>query len=91
MKRALVLGASTLGLALFVSGAQAQPHGHPKPPPAAFTACEGLEAGADCTVTFRDRTIEGVCEKEDQDALFCMPNEMPEPPRGERPEGPPPR
>ena len=55
-------------------------HEHPRrPPPETFSACEGKQAGAECTVTFRERTIEGVCVAPDKEELFCMPNDMPPP------------
>jgi hypothetical protein len=62
------------------SGASAErPHG---PPPAAFEACAGKSAGDSCTVTFRDRTIDGTCKAfPEDDRLFCRPNHAPpEPP-----------
>jgi len=37
-------------------------HGHGGPPPAAFTACDGKPAGAACSVTLGDRTIDGSCK-----------------------------
>lgn len=62
-------------------GPPPQPQHPRRPPPEAFSACEGKQEGADCSVTFRDKTIEGVCVAPDKEELFCMPNDMPEPPR----------
>ncbi|MDB4974286.1 MAG: hypothetical protein JWN48_2627 [Myxococcaceae bacterium] len=87
--RAALLVFSTLGC-LPWSSAQAgpPPPGHRGPPPEAFTACQDRTEGADCTVSFHDRSLEGLCVRADQAALFCMPNQMPEPPAGERPDDP---
>jgi hypothetical protein len=82
-------------LALGVGGAMAQdgdgrPAGrggdrggppHRRPPPEAFSACEGKAEGTQCQVSFHDKTIDGVCVAPQQEELFCMPNDMPPPPR----------
>lgn len=60
-------------------------HGPRRPPPEAYSACEGKSEGAECQVNFRERTIEGVCVAPQKDELFCMPNDMPQPPDGQRP------
>jgi hypothetical protein len=66
-------------------------HGGRKPPPEAFSACEGKSEGAECSVSFRDQTRDGVCVAPADEPLFCMPNDMPPPPSGGRhPDGPPP-
>lgn len=64
-------------------------HGPRRPPPEAFSACEGKSEGAACNVTFHERTHEGVCVAPSEEQLFCMPNDMPPPPSGERPDRPP--
>jgi hypothetical protein len=61
-----------------------------RPPPEAFGACEGKDEGAECSVDFHGDTLAGVCVSPPDDALFCMPNDLPPPPVGERREGPPP-
>ena len=62
------------------------PGGHRRPPAEAFNACDGKKEGAECQVQFRDRTLTGVCVAPNSEELFCMPNDMPPPPRdGERP------
>jgi hypothetical protein len=66
-------------------------HARHRPPPEAFSACSGKSEGAECSVTFRERTLDGVCVAPHDDELFCMPNDMPPPPSGDRPDGPPPR
>jgi hypothetical protein len=66
-------------------------HAGRRPPPEAFSACSGKSQGAACSLTFHERTLQGVCVAPPDDDLFCMPNEMPPPPEGERPDGPPPR
>ena len=55
------------------------PHGR-RPPPEAFSACEGKSEGAECTVSFHEHTLEGVCVAPQSDSLFCMPNDLPPPP-----------
>ena len=60
------------------------PHGR-RPPPEAFSACEGKSEGAECTVSFRERTLEGVCVAPESDSLFCMPNDLPPPPSDRAP------
>lgn len=74
------------------------PHGHGGhphgPPPESFTACEGHEANAACTVTFGDWTLnDGVCMAPPPDSgetrLACVPRHHP--PMGPGgPGGPPP-
>lgn len=57
------------------------PEGH-RPPPFAYEACAKLEKGAVCTVHLRDRELQGHCMPDSDEALFCMPDEMPPPPPG---------
>ena len=57
----------------------APPH-HRQPPPAAFDACQQKKAGDACQVTFREHTIEGVCQSTPDDQLFCRPDHPPGPP-----------
>jgi hypothetical protein len=59
-----------------------RPRKHPRrPPPEAFSACEGKQEGAECQVSFRERTLEGVCRAPEKEELFCLPNDLPPPPR----------
>ena len=87
--RAASLLFATLACLPFAHAQSGPPQGHRKPPPEAFTACQGKSKAADCTVTFHDKTLEGICVLEDQAALFCMPHDMPAPPAGGH-GGPPP-
>jgi hypothetical protein len=85
--------ASVLALGLGAASAQdgdAKPAGghsderggppHRRPPPEAFSACQGKSEGAQCTVSFHDKTHDGVCVAPGKEELFCMPNDMPPPP-----------
>ncbi|HWA76691.1 MAG TPA: hypothetical protein VG937_30370 [Polyangiaceae bacterium] len=66
--------------ALAETGANGQrPH---RPPQAAFDACKGATEGASCSVTFRDRTVDGTCRKgpNGEDELACVPAHPPGPP-----------
>jgi hypothetical protein len=56
-----------------------------RPPPEAFQACEGKNEGAECKVTFRGQTLDGVCITPPDEQPFCMPNDMPPPPEGAPP------
>ncbi len=50
------------------------PGGHRGPPPEASAACSGKAAGATCSFTHHDRTLEGTCNTgPNGDALACMP------------------
>jgi hypothetical protein len=60
--------------------------GPPRPPPEAFSACEGKAEGAACQVEFHGEVHAGTCVAPNQQELFCLPNDMPPPP----PEGGPP-
>jgi hypothetical protein len=49
------------------------PHHH-QPPPEAFAACEGKSASDTCSVTLRERTVEGTCAAfADSGQLVCRP------------------
>lgn len=100
-RRSALSGSLVLGLCLALSGQavaeDATSHrdhmpNRPgrRPPPEAFNACQGKSEGSECSVSFRDRTLEGVCVLAPDEQLFCLPNDMPPPPAGERPDGPPP-
>ncbi len=54
-----------------------------KPPPEAFSACQGKETAAQCSVQLRDFTVSGACAADDAGALFCRPDRPP-PPEGEQ-------
>lgn len=79
----LVLCAGSFG-ASSVAGVMAQdrpqppghgPEGrHPKPPEAAFTACNDLQEDDVCEVDLGDKTIEGKCvPARDEARLLCLP------------------
>lgn len=68
------------------------PGGHREPPPEAVAACKDKAEDAACTVTLRERTLEGACKRgpDGKGPLACAPpGPPPPPPGGERP-GPPP-
>jgi len=77
-----IAGAAALGVAL--ASGDAPPPPHHGPPPEAFDACSGKSEGDACTVTFRDKSLEGKCLAPPKDAgesrLFCAPPLPPEPP-----------
>ena len=50
------------------------------PPPEAYTACDGKQVDAACTVTFGDRTLEGTCAATPDGRLACRPSRPPPPP-----------
>lgn len=55
------------------------------PPPAAFEACSGKANGDRCTVSFRDRSIDGTCKTIPQDdRLICVPDHAPPGPPPDR-------
>jgi hypothetical protein len=77
------LGLGMLGLATS-TGALASPsnyRGPREPPPFAFEACSGKAEGDDCSVQFHDETEPGSCLAFLDQRLFCMPHDMPPPPR----------
>lgn len=49
------------------------------PPPEAYTACDGKQAEATCSVAFGDRAIEGTCAAGDDGRLACRPSGPPPP------------
>jgi len=73
-----MLSAAALSLAL-ASGDAPPPHG---PPPEAFDACAGKTEGANPSVTFHDKTLDGTCLSPPKDAgetrLFCAPPHPPD-------------
>jgi hypothetical protein len=68
-----------LGGALVFPGAVRadEPPPHRQPPQEAFDACSGKKEGDDCTVTFRDKQINGVCEAFKDSGLACRPSGPP--------------
>lgn len=86
MKRWHARGAAIL-LAMMTAGLQAQPQGQPPgehegqgghhrgPPPEALAACKGLQAGADCSFTGRERTVSGSCFAPPDRPLACRPKD----------------
>lgn len=66
-------------LPLAIASADRPPPRHP--PKAAFDACAKAQRGDACTVTLRDRTIDGTCEAfAETPALACRPLRPPGPP-----------
>jgi hypothetical protein len=66
--------------------ASAEPPAPPPIPEEAFAACSGKSKGDACSVTFRDRTIDGTCAEPppgvSDPRLACRPNGPPPgPPR----------
>ncbi len=80
MKKKLVAQVASFVVALvpLASSAFADPPSGspPKPPQEAFTACASSKDGDACSVTFRDRTMSGVCHTT-PDGLACRPDGMP--------------
>jgi len=69
-----------LASSALVRADDAPPPPHRQPPPAAFDACQQKKAGDACQVTFREHTIDGVCQATADDRLFCRPAHPPGPP-----------
>jgi|GEM_PF-4082938 len=55
--------------------------GPPRPPAEAFAACEGKADGDSCEVTFHGEAHAGTCVAPRAEELFCLPHDMPPPPR----------
>src|SRR5262249_10855364 len=78
-----IAGLFTIGVAEFLlaSPTWAQPDGFrlAGPPPEAVEACKGSSAGDDCTVAFKDHTMNGTCRAgPSADApLACVPKGPP--------------
>lgn len=53
----------------------------PSPPPVAFEACAKKAEGDACKVEFAGRSIDGICAKDRDERLFCLPEHPPEPPQ----------
>lgn len=68
------------------------PGGHHGPPPEATAACSGKTVDAACAVTFGGKSHDGTCQNgpDGKGELACRPNDMPKPPAGGHPHGPPP-
>lgn len=61
----------------------------PHLPPEAYAACASKANGDPCSVTLRDRTMEGTCAPHSSDArLFCRLKSPPPPPDGQGGRGP---
>jgi hypothetical protein len=76
MKRSVVLRGCVLLAVVFVETlVLAAPLSGP--PEEAFAACNGKEAGAACTVSFRGLIIEGQCVPWQDKALVCRPATVP--------------
>ena len=92
-----LLSTSALLLLLGLSwGAQAasKPEHPPKPPKEAYTACANLIENDACSISTPDgNVLDGVCapapDSKESSTLACRPNNMPKPPKGERPQGAP--
>jgi hypothetical protein len=76
---------ATLAIPVGVEAQRREGHG---PPPEALDACEGLRAGASCSVTTPHGTLSGTCVAPEGRALACMPAHPPDD-HGEH-RGPPP-
>lgn len=75
-----VLVAAAIPFAAFAQqqGEQPEPHRHRVPPPEAIAACQGKEAGAECSFTHKERTIQGTCFAHASDKpLACRPSKAP--------------
>jgi hypothetical protein len=58
---------------------------HPKPPEAAFSACNDLQQDDVCEVDLGDKTIEGKCvPARDEARLLCLPDHPPGAPGQQR-------
>ncbi len=55
--------------------------GHRGPPPEAIEACEGAEAGAECSFETPRGEEVGVCWAPEGKPLACKPHNAPEPPK----------
>ncbi|ATB26810.1 hypothetical protein [Melittangium boletus] len=75
----LIRATLVIAAGLISHAALAQPPGHRGPPPEAIEACASKSQGATCTVTFRDRQVEGTCDALG-DTLACRPAHPPGPP-----------
>ena len=87
------LFAAAIPFAAHADEPQQRPPGPPrKPPQEAFDACAKLTQGAACSITLRDRTIEGTCEAfPETTALACRPSKPPGPPPDGKAPPPPPK
>jgi len=65
-----------LSLAVSAVDALAQGRGF-GPPPAAFTACEGIAMGAACSFTAPHGTVQGTCRNMREDPMVCVPGSRP--------------
>ncbi len=54
--------------------------GPPRPPQAAFDACQSKAAGDACQVTIHDQTMSGTCAAAPEGTLACRPDHPPGPP-----------
>jgi hypothetical protein len=91
MKRLFASSMLIVAVGLTAAVALAEDRPAPRPPPEeAFTACDGKTAGAECTVTFGDRSLTGTCLAPPPDVnetrLFCAP---PRPAHDGSPHAPP--
>lgn len=51
--------------------------GPPRPPPEAYTACEGAADGDTCSVELREHVVTGRCRPDREQALYCHPDRPP--------------
>lgn len=77
----VVVSALGVAAAALAEERRGPPRGEPPtPPPEAYSACTSAAEGEACTVTLRDRTIDGICVLDKDDELFCRPDHPPGPP-----------
>lgn len=92
-----------LGCGVSLASSKLPDHGHPPAPPQeAIAACHGLGEGDVCAVqTPQGETLDGICtlfkappavsgasSTETSAQLGCRPDNLPEPPQGDRPSRP---
>ncbi|HTP28093.1 MAG TPA: hypothetical protein VMK12_20870 [Anaeromyxobacteraceae bacterium] len=78
--RAIVIAAIPFGAIAQQPPEQQGPHHHHGPSPEAIAACQGKDAGAPCSFSHHDRTVQGTCFTPSSDKpLACRP---PKPPAG---------
>jgi hypothetical protein len=79
----IAASSSTVGHAQSPTEPGDRPPPH-RPPPAAFDACKGKNAGDACSVTFREHTMTGTCATTPDAELACRPDRPPPGPPPDR-------
>lgn len=70
-----IAGAAALTGAAHAADADTSPQ---RPPPEAFTACQGKSTYEACSASFHGRPLNGTCSPADDNTLFCKPDRPPE-------------